>query len=279
METWLIEKGKKVGPLQAYQIREKITRGELGPEIKGWYQGCEDWKPLGEIALFKDSFERISEKQEEPTTPIKDQAVVSVEGAPVIRRLLARMLDSTLHSSLLLIVLVYSKQPFLEFLMSPLSWAVTLSFFFFYDTICLALWGATLGKKVMGLSVTQENGNPLSFRQSFLRQLILVLSVTCFGVAFLIPPLFLMSMGFMCFDTIKNGKSFWDRKLNLKADHLPHRIERSLLFIIIYFGFHFMVQFVTPKERLENLQNEYQQLVEEFMENPQKASKRLQEKD
>ena len=59
MEIWYIRDGEKLGPFHDFEIRRKITAGELPPTTPAWHEGLGAWKPLEEIDIFKREFEAI----------------------------------------------------------------------------------------------------------------------------------------------------------------------------------------------------------------------------
>ena len=57
MEIWIIEGGEKVGPIHDSEVRERISRGELGPDSMVWHEGRDGWIALKEVELFEQDRE------------------------------------------------------------------------------------------------------------------------------------------------------------------------------------------------------------------------------
>jgi hypothetical protein len=68
----------------------------------------------------------------------------------------------------------------------PLLWLVVLPLVFLYEPVMVATrWQATLGKRVVGLTVMRSNGGRVSFLRSLARHFAKFLSGALFGVGFL----------------------------------------------------------------------------------------------
>ncbi len=66
MQFWLIDNGEKSGPLEDYEIRELIRKGEVSSDRKIWHEGADGWISAGEVAVLKSEFEQ---KLEPPPIP------------------------------------------------------------------------------------------------------------------------------------------------------------------------------------------------------------------
>ena len=43
MEIWIVEEGKKRGPFETYQIRDRIEAGELAGDELSWHKDQSGW--------------------------------------------------------------------------------------------------------------------------------------------------------------------------------------------------------------------------------------------
>ncbi|MFN5737802.1 MAG: DUF4339 domain-containing protein, partial [Akkermansiaceae bacterium] len=59
MEIWLIQNGKKTGPFNDYEIRDRISNQLLDSDDYAWHEGLPSWVKLQEIDLFKSLFRKI----------------------------------------------------------------------------------------------------------------------------------------------------------------------------------------------------------------------------
>jgi len=109
-------------------------------------------------------------------------------------RFVALLLDGIILNIINSVFLLF--YPFLFFLIAPFST-------FLYYGICEgSSMSATLGKKICGLMVVDENGNKLTSAQGFTRSICRVVSMLTFGIGFLIA----------LFD--ERGKALHDRMAN-----------------------------------------------------------------
>ena len=76
MNIWLLIDGKKDGPHHDFEVRSMINNGDLEPEVLAWHEGMDEWKPIGEIGLFEDSFkpEETETDEEESDENIEGEA-------------------------------------------------------------------------------------------------------------------------------------------------------------------------------------------------------------
>ncbi len=178
MEIWIVEKGEKQGPFEAYEVRGRIEEARLTGDELAWHKDQEGWVALREMDIFQSAFEESGEVPDSPP-PVPP-------GPPrPYRRFFARWFDIYLYLLLLCSVVRFSGYDLLEAMMS--SWAMfSLLPFVLLEAIVLHLTKTTPGKFLLGLRVVGPEEEALSLRAALVRSLrvyILGLGLMpCFGV-------------------------------------------------------------------------------------------------
>lgn len=106
-------------------------------------------------------------------------------------RFVALVLDNAIVFFILLAVLLSMGAAMvavgMDDLMGVLAWVVmTLVSFLYWPVLESSRWQATFGKRIMGLEVTDLDGNRIGFLRAFLRSIAKVISGVPFGIGFLI---------------------------------------------------------------------------------------------
>jgi uncharacterized RDD family membrane protein YckC len=106
-------------------------------------------------------------------------------------RFVAIVLDNAIVFFILLAVLLSMGAAMvavgMDDLMGVLAWVVmTLVSFLYWPVLESSRWQATFGKRIMGLEVTDLDGNRIGFLRAFLRSIAKVISAVPFGIGFLI---------------------------------------------------------------------------------------------
>jgi hypothetical protein len=178
MEIWIVEKGEKQGPFEAYEVRGRIEEARLTGDELAWHKDQEGWVALREMDIFRSAFEESREVPDSPP-PVPP-------GPPFpYRRFFARWFDIYLYLLLLCSVVRFSGYDLLDAMMS--SWAMfSLLPFVLLEAIVLHLTKTTPGKFLLGLRVVGPEEEALSLRAALVRSLrvyILGLGLMpCFGV-------------------------------------------------------------------------------------------------
>jgi len=181
MEIWIVEKGEKRGPFEAYEVRGRIEEAGLTGDELAWHKDQEGWVALREMDIFRSAFE---ESREVPDIP--PPAPPAPPGPPFpFRRFFARWFDIYLYLLLVCSLVRFSGYDLLDALMS--SWALfSLLPFVLLEAIVLHLTKTTPGKFLLGLRVVTPEEEALSLRAALVRSLrvyILGLGLMpCFGV-------------------------------------------------------------------------------------------------
>jgi uncharacterized RDD family membrane protein YckC len=186
--------------------------------------------------------------------PAAAQAIERADAIGPVRpfiRFWARMFDYTLVSVMVFLLSDYvAPQPqagealtdfftrYLDEMRKPeaLTLATTLFFALFawhaLEAMLIHLFGATPGKALFGIRVTNADGDRppvlLSLGRSFY--------VYVLGVGFYQAPFILIGMIFSFFRLITSGNCLWDQHLKTRVEHAPLGIVRIMLAIGAFFA-------------------------------------------
>lgn len=162
-----------------------------------------------------------------PTVPDSDR----VRSAAVPwRRFFARALDLSLAELLVCGLLVFAFDVDLSalsnwanWLLGFLVWAVLMPL----ETLCISRWGATPGKAILGLSVGDDHGRPLSFGAAAER----TWDLLRWGFGFRIP-IYSLYRSWVSYKELKRGGSpEWDWHITVEAQ--PMRWWRPVLYAAV----------------------------------------------
>jgi tetratricopeptide (TPR) repeat protein len=103
----------------------------------------------------------------------------------------------------------------------------------FYESISLTLFGTTLGKKLFGIKVTTEEGQYLSFSNSFIR----TIKVWTVGLGLSIPYISFITRIIACVEYSRSGTMFWDKNRFkvYQMDNVNTSLSGLVVFIVIIF--------------------------------------------
>jgi uncharacterized RDD family membrane protein YckC len=207
MNIWIIRDGEKIGPIHDFEIRRKIDTGELDATTMAWHEGLATWKPLVEIGIFTRDLEEPSPQLEAApsATPFSLPPPLPQPTA-YIRRFWARWLDMSLYSSFWWLGMWAVGQDIKGVLLSP--WLIFFRFvpWFLMEAMLLHYFGTTLGKWLLGLSVTNQDGSRLDLSAATWRSLRVMIT----GVGFGWGPLALFCQALSLFSAKRLGATFWD---------------------------------------------------------------------
>ncbi|WP_018970193.1 RDD family protein [Rubritalea marina] len=184
MKFWLIENGEKSGPHESFAVRERIEQGELKAEDLCWHQNATSWMPLKEVETFESYFrEEVAEEEDQPPM-IPESAKLQAEQirseverqkakAPalhMVRRYFARAHDLTLYMAFIFIVF---QEKTLDTLLGESIWpylGMGLAYVIL-DGMMTHFWGASPGKWLLGLRVTNSSGQCIPLTPSLVRSM------------------------------------------------------------------------------------------------------------
>lgn len=215
MEIWLIINGKRSGPYPDYEVRGRIEHGEMEPGEKIWHDGLEEWTPIGELELFRKSFEDRKPEEEQvepPTLPqeylehiVKDTAKLKPK-LYLGRRFWARWMDLTAYSALWWLAMYFSGRDIGSAIGNP--WLLLTMYlpWFAIEAWMIQHFGRTPGKWLMGLRVVNEDGSKLALKAATWRSLRVMVTGIGFGWSFL--SILCQAMSWVT--TRRIGKPIWD---------------------------------------------------------------------
>lgn len=217
MEIWIIRNGEKIGPIHDYQARHQIEAGQLTRDTPAWHEGLANWRPLGEIAAFKDDFNwiHLDDLNSGPTPEEEEQAIYGsvprppppVPSAPVLwRRFWARWMDIHVYIAIWWLCMWASGRSIEAVLGNLWIMIVQLVPWFIAESILIHRFGTTPGKWLLGLRVTNVDGSPLSLTAATLRSFRVLIGGIGFGWSLL--ALFCQALSFVTAKRL--GHALWD---------------------------------------------------------------------
>lgn len=259
MEIYWIKDRKKCGPATVVDVVSMVHAGELTPETQGWHAGCSGWMPLKELPALVDFLnprepeedepekEQASEESQEELPPVPQRqesaeesslqapsADITVQPAgcrlPSARvRLLARLVDMSVYSSLMFIVFYLTDTQFSMNLLpyGPMFWLGLIGM----EAVSLHLTGTTPGKRLMGIRVFSgvSAGEQMTalvpqigFAQALWRSFMVFIGgmgMMAYILPFIMGPLSLFLLK-------KRGVTSWDAR----ARTLPVQVQQPPLF-------------------------------------------------
>ena len=260
MQIFLSENGQRTGPFTPWEVRGRLERKEISPDMLGWHDGCENWMPLRELPYLgyrDDGSQEIYEGSEPLEFPVPEGHPIMPEKYDVDamaaandparrfdhpsakspqpwRRMLARWMDFTFWLVILAVAFKPFGYSFSNFLLSASAQSFSLLLFVLSESACLAVFGVTPGKAILGLRVQAKGsqGNPPPFLCTLKRTFF----VFVYGCALWIFPLMFITWAFHYVSLVRQGATWWDRKLGLET--LSSRLQpaRAVLFVGVFFA-------------------------------------------
>ncbi len=278
MDIWIIRNGEKVGPIHDYELRRKIEAREVDGDIPAWHDGLDTWRPLREIALFKDDFNWVHLDDLDAVPAVEEEAQVlpgsrrppPLPSVPVYgRRFWARWLDLQVYTALWWLCM-WGGGRNIESVMNN-GWILVAQLvpWFILESILIHRYGTTPGKWLLGLRVTNADGTPLNLTVATIRSFRVLVGGIGFGWSFL--PLFCQA--FSLITAKRLGTPLWDHAGG-------HRVHASPLvgwrIIVVIFTFFFAVQLqmavITPtvlkSDVLKKVMESFPLIKEELEKNP-----------
>ncbi|MES2981552.1 MAG: RDD family protein [Verrucomicrobiota bacterium] len=238
MQIWLIQHGKKTGPFQDYEIRNRITDGQIEPDQFAWHEGLPGWVKLREIELFREDLERTENESVtgaeivSPPNKVEPPVVVSFSGKRYLgRRFWARWLDLVVYSAVWWLLMYVAGRNI--GLMIENEWLMIsmLIPWFALESWLLHRFGTTPGKWLLGIRVVNDDDTPLTFKSSIWRSIRVMIA----GVGFGWGLLSLLCQAMSWFTTRKIGKPVWDYMGKHKITVAPLKAFKIIALILLFF--------------------------------------------
>ncbi len=239
MEVWLIQDGEKIGPFHDFEIRRKITVGELPAMTPAWHEGCGSWKPLEEIEIFRREFDNATAPASEEipemevTSAEKDEDSAPAKSQPaLIRRFCARWLDLSLYSGVWWLGMWAAGQDIESVITSP-SWIMLFHFvpWFVLESLFLSKYSTTPGKWLLGIQVFNSNGTRLDLTAATRRSMNVLFIGIGFGWLYLM--IFCHILGVIVAKRI--GTTLWDHTGGHQVTAAPLHFSKVTSAISVFF--------------------------------------------
>ncbi len=266
MNIWIIRDGEKIGPLHDFEIRRKIHTGELDAGTMAWHEGLVTWKPLVEIEIFTRDLEEPSSESETapPTAQISFPPPPVPQTSAYMRRFWARWLDMSLYSSFWWLGMWVVGQDIKGVLLSP--WLIFFHFvpWFLVEAMLLHYFGTTLGKWLLGLSVTCQDGSRLDLSAATWRSLRVMITGVGFGWGLL--AIFCQALSLLSAKRL--GATFWDHIGRHRVIIAPLDPFRLIALVFLFALALFLEMIVISPYTFEMNSEIFPSLNEKFKENP-----------
>ena len=164
MEIWIVEEGKKRGPFETYQIRDRIEAGELAGDELSWHKDQSGWVKLREMDAFRVEFGKSREELHRVLPP-----PLPSQPFPFLR-FFARWFDVSLYLLLVFSLVRFIGHNLLEAAGGPFLYLYFLPFVFLEAAI-LHLTKTTPGKFLLGIRVVTPEERALSLQGALARSL------------------------------------------------------------------------------------------------------------
>ena len=222
MILWIIQDGKKLGPLEDYEVREMIREGKVSRDTRVWHEGADGWLSASDLGVLANEFVAPEEKRE----------LIQIRLTPFRAwpRLGARLIDyliyeSILHSfSILCGVNLWKGGDSSGWVVIGIVLPVILM-----EAAMVGSLGFTPGKWLLGLRVETLGGQRLSTGQAFVRSL----RVWVLGMGMFIPLMMIIGCCMSLWFGKKKGGMLWDLQsgFQVKGEQLTRK--RIALFWVV----------------------------------------------
>ncbi|MFK7850189.1 MAG: RDD family protein [Akkermansiaceae bacterium] len=218
MDIWIIKNGEKVGPFPDYEIRSRISLGDLKRGDRVWHDGLGEWTRLENIEIFQNEFESGKVADEVVQPPKLPEEYVdrfnttnpdSRQKKPkkhLARRFWARWMDLFIYSAIWWLSMYAVGRDIGAAIRNPWLQLSVYVPWFALEAWLIQRFGTTPGKWLMGIRVRNEDGSLLNFRQSVWRSLRVMIT----GIGFGWGLLTILCQGMSWFTTRRIGKPIWD---------------------------------------------------------------------
>ena len=273
MEIWIIRDGEKIGPIHDYEVRRKIESAELTRDTPAWHEGLDAWRPLGEIAIFKDEFNwvHLDDLDSGPTHEEEEAALLAAAVPPPLpigpvlwRRFWARWLDIHVYVAVWWLCMWVSGRQIEAVLNNIWIMVVQLVPWFIVESILIHRFGTTPGKWLLGLRVANTNGTPLSLAAATLRSFRVLVGGVGFGFSLL--ALFCQTLSY--FTAKRLGNALWDHAGGHRVQSRPLVAWRIIVTVCVFFAALQLQMAVIAPYVLKNAAEAFPFLKEELEKTP-----------
>ncbi|WP_430392145.1 RDD family protein [Dyella sp. 20L07] len=214
MEVWIGRDGERHGPYKEVEVRQWLRSGQVSPDDLGWHEGMADWRPLS--SMFPDELHAappaFTPPPSEPlgaTQPVSN-ALSLTDYAGFWKRVGAYVLDAIVLwvPNMILSSMLGAKAALETYQQATLAAAndpqlVLQAFDAYFQALTPALlaqtvltwlyfalcesspWQGTLGKRALGIRVTDMEGKRITFARATGRYFSKMLSIFILFIGFL----------------------------------------------------------------------------------------------
>ena len=226
MILWIIQDGKKTGPLEDYEIREMIREGKVNRDTRVWHEGADGWLSACDLGVLASEF-KVLERD--------DQEVIQIRPAPFRAwpRLGSRVIDYLIYRSILQFFSIACGVN-LSNAVNASGWMVIgiVLPVILMEAAMIGSLGFTPGKWLLGLRVETLRGQRLSTAQAFVRSM----RVWVLGMGMFLPPMMMIGCCMSLWFGKKKGGMLWDLQsgFQVKGEQLtPKRIVWFWVILVV----------------------------------------------
>lgn len=216
MEVWIGRDGERHGPYKEADVRQWLRSGQVSPDDLGWYEGMADWQPLSslfpeELRAAPPAFSASPSFSTTQAAPVFDDSETSLtDYAGFWKRVGAYFIDAIVlwipnfilgsllganeaaeaYQHALQAASGNPEQIMLAFqtymhALGPLMLVQTVLTWLYFALCESSAWQATLGKRALGIRVTDLDGHRISFLRATGRHFAKLLSAFIMCIGFL----------------------------------------------------------------------------------------------
>ncbi len=249
MKIWLLENDNRTGPHEIFDVRDRISSGELTGDTPAWYEGAGDWTTLDQVPAYSSYFKKpasmvlIEEEEKRISEPIdsleKELAESGIrpdlpdfqnESLEPVRRFFARLFDIFFYTVLLVIIKIkMGDNPFIPD--SVFRGVVEYVPYLLLDGFALTHLGTTPGKWLLNIRLRSQYGHNLDIATSLIR------SVRVWVLGFALGSIFaVIALPIAYFIGSQYGRFLWDIPQNNVTLCGEIRPARLLGYIFLFMG-------------------------------------------
>ncbi len=230
MDIYVLKEGQRIGPFLPFKLRELLEDKTILPSDPAWIEGMESWSPLSTIEALESWMPRDPALPPPLPVPAEIKEGTASADLPEIQarrlhawlRWLARIVDKVLWFSLLWVIAVSAGwlQLWDYLLLSPLLVVGAALLWIPVESFLLSRFTTTPGKWLLGIRVTDDLGQPLTYPAAVKRTVLVV----CTGAGLGLPALSLLpvlqsTMSWLLYR--RTGTTLWDRAAHSRLSHSP----------------------------------------------------------
>jgi len=222
------EEGETTGPVSREELGDRVRLGRLDASTLVWTEGMEGWVALGELTLYHEILEPRARFETPPpaAAELRPRATLRPSPPDPWRRFLARQLDLLIFQFMVLHFWAVPSRPAEAWQLALMFAAIYFSWAFI-EALLMAFLGATPGKWLMRIQVTDLYGRPLRLVASFRR----AFDVTLRGQAAGVSPIMAFAMLFGMYRLLGQGVTPWDRSCGTVVTHDRLELWRWLVMV------------------------------------------------